>query len=425
MDIITIPFSWLLWQMYTLFQNYGVALIMFSLCIKLILLPFGMKSKKSIMKSTRITPKVQELEKKYGSNKAKYNEEVTKLYREEGVKPLSGCLWNLIPFPILIALFDIIRRPFTTFMDLSSAQWTYVKETIFPALNIAVSDGEGVYEQVFYAEALHSNFDAVMNWFGENSSKIPEELGNFAVALKDIDFSFFGMNLAEIPQWNFMLKLDEIADPWVAFGMFMLPVISAALAYLAVVVGQKMNPTPMMESNKQMQTMNIVMPLMSLWFGFVMPAGMSVYWIANSVFGIAQDIWLTKRYRKQLDAEDAERIAAQKAKEEELQRKRAETERLRAENATERNKNTSRRKIQRKERSEDQEKAAEWVKKNKQEDEGTEDTDPSESSRVGNRKYARGRAYDPHRYDRPADSKAEELPEDTAAPSEQEDPKGE
>ena len=83
------------------------------------MLPFQMKSKKSMMRMSRVSGQMQELQKRYAKNQAKLQEEMQKLYEEEGVNPMSGCLWSLIPFPILIALYSIIRQPITHFMMLS------------------------------------------------------------------------------------------------------------------------------------------------------------------------------------------------------------------------------------------------------------------------------------------------------------------
>ena len=107
-----------------------------------------------------------------------------------------------------------------------------------------------------------------------------------------------------------------------------------------------------------MKSMNLMMPLMSVWICFVMPAAMGVYWIANSVFGIARDYFLTKYYKKKLDAEDAERKAARDAREWEIEKQREETERLRAEGKTEKNSNTSKKKIQANEKQKSDERKA-------------------------------------------------------------------
>ena len=110
-DYIVWPFARLMEFLYNWTQNYGVAVILFALVVNLILLPFMAKSKKSMMRTTRFQPKMKALEKKYEGNKEKYQQEIAKLYREENINPMSGCLWSLIPFPILIALYSVIRQP--------------------------------------------------------------------------------------------------------------------------------------------------------------------------------------------------------------------------------------------------------------------------------------------------------------------------
>ena len=116
---ICIPFAWLVRLFYNLTGSYGMAIILFTLVLKLITLPFQMKSKKSMMRMSRMSGRLQEIQKKYAKNQAKQAEEMQKLYAEEGVSPMSGCLWSFLPLPILLALYSIIRQPITHFMMLS------------------------------------------------------------------------------------------------------------------------------------------------------------------------------------------------------------------------------------------------------------------------------------------------------------------
>ena len=119
MSWITAPFAWLLKALYELTGSYGWAVILFGVVVNLILLPFMAKSKKSMMRTSRLQPRITELQRRHEGNQQKLNEEMAKLYREEKINPMSGCLWSLIPFPILIALYSIIRQPITHFMMLS------------------------------------------------------------------------------------------------------------------------------------------------------------------------------------------------------------------------------------------------------------------------------------------------------------------
>ena len=108
---IQIPFGYVLEFFYNFFSNYGIALILFSLAVKIILLPMSAKSKKSMMKTTRLQPLVKQIEIACGDDKAKYQQEVQKLYKEEGASMTGGCLWAFIPLLILIPLYNVIREP--------------------------------------------------------------------------------------------------------------------------------------------------------------------------------------------------------------------------------------------------------------------------------------------------------------------------
>ena len=92
MSIITVPFSWLLMTLYDMFQNYGIAIILFALVVNLILTPFMGKSKQSMLRQQRLQPRLKELERRHGANQQKYQQEVQKLYQEEKINPMSGCL---------------------------------------------------------------------------------------------------------------------------------------------------------------------------------------------------------------------------------------------------------------------------------------------------------------------------------------------
>ena len=119
MGIILQPFAWLLLFFYNLFNSYGLALILFGIVIKLVLFPVTLKSKKSMIQTTMLSGKMQQLQKQYGKDKERYNLEVQKLYEKEKVNPMGGCIWSLIPMFVLIALYGIIREPLTYFMGLT------------------------------------------------------------------------------------------------------------------------------------------------------------------------------------------------------------------------------------------------------------------------------------------------------------------
>ena len=401
-DIIVWPFARLLEILYNWTDSYGLAIILFALVVNLILLPFMAKSKKGMMKTTRIQPQLKELEKKHKGNQQKYQQEVMKLYKEQGASPTSGCLWSLLPFPILLALYGVIRQPLGYMMGLSDKS---VKELTEWATQNAgfVASKQGTYDQIGVTNAIHQNWDSVIN-----------ALGDFGGKLLDIDYSFLGMNLGMVPKWKIWSFDFSSADIGAQIGLFFIPIIAAFLSWASMKISQATNPPQAgAQAQVSMKTMNLMMPIMSIWICFIMPAALGVYWIANSCFGIVRDVVLTKHYKRKLDIEDAERIAAQKAKEEEMARRREETEQLRAEGATTRNSNTSKKKMQAQQKQIDDERRAATERAEREARRAQLGIEtPENPSQVGKRRYARGRAYDPNRY-------ADEMKE-SAAPAEEE-----
>ena len=396
-SMITKPFAWLMLRLYDMTGSYGWSIILFALVVNLILTPFMAKSKKSMMRSTRLQPKIQELQRRHEGNQQKLNAEMQKLYKEEGVNPMSGCIWSLIPFPILIALYSVIRQPLTRMMFVSSEFVTTLQNFFVEQGLYTIPERANAYQEIALTRLAHDNWDLVQTGL---AGKIDP---NFI----DIDFNFLGLNLGDQPRWNFFMDTDW-SDPHVwgpALGLFLIPFLSAFLSWVSMKISQAINPPAAQndQSAATMKSMNLMMPLMSIWICFVMPAAMGVYWIANSVFGIIRDYILTKVFMKQLEIEDAEKKAARDAREWELERQKEETERLRAEGKTEKNSNTSKKKIQAqdKQKSDERKAALERAERaERRERLGVKETEKP-ASQVGNRRYARGRAYVPDRYSNP------------------------
>ena len=395
MEFIKIPFGYLLDWLYQFTANYGIALILFSLILKVILLPMNIKSKKSMLKMSRVAPLAKALEAQYGDDKAKYQQEVMKLYKEEGVSTTGGCLWSFIPLLILLPLYYVIREPITYMMHIAAEQAAQIVEIIKDHVQIG---GNEFYHQLIAAQHIGT-------YAGEIVEKIPELAGH---ALESIDFSFFGINLAEVPVWKFWTLKG-----WGQWGLFLLPVLSGASNILSMQVSQKMNGKVSTNSkgeqdkeaaqmNQSMSMMTWTMPLISVWIGFSMPAAITVYWIAQAVFGLVIDSVITVYARKSYEKEDAERrerAAAIAALEAEKERIRAERRAANPDGITE---NTSKKKMERKEREE----AAAARKRFEAEKLGIDPDAPKAvdtekcPSGIAERPYCKGRNYDPDRYSR-------------------------
>lgn len=390
MSTIAKPFGWLMLTLYNFVNNYGLAVILFAIIVRLIMLPFTMKSKKSLMRSTRLQPRMKELEKKYEGNKQKYQEAVAKMYKEEKINPMSGCIWSLIPFPILLALYYAIRQPLTTMMGIGAEAYAKI-QTMLPASISGLQSTNTAYIQIAQSQYITDNF-STFAWVSDK--------------LQTLDYSFLGLDLGANPSfrvWEFFSNGEPI---WPQLGLFLIPVLSAVLAYIQIIISNKANGAATEAAGGSGKMMNIMMPVISLWIGFIMPGALGLYWIAGNVLTIVQDLILNRYYGKKLDAEDAVRREKEAAQEAERAAKRAETEKLRAEGATTTNPNTSKRKLAMKEKQKAEESdlsraiargevvktaGGKLVKVPKQKD---------NPSAVGDRPYARGRNYKPDRFNK-------------------------
>ena len=404
-------FSWPLIKFYELTGSYGVSIIFFALLVNLLMTPFMAKSKKSMMHTTLIQPKIQELQRRHEGNPQKLNQEMQKLYQEEGINPMSGCIWSLIPFPILIALYSVIRQPLTRMMFVAEEVVTTLQDFFVSQGWYTVPAKTDAYVEIKLADIAHQHWDEVQT-----------ALAGQVDGLMNIDFGFLGLNLGQKPEWNFFMHTDwSDAAVWLpALGLFLIPFLSAFLSWASMKISNMSNPSQAQNAQTEasMKSMTLMMPLMSIWICFVMPAAMGIYWIANSVFGIIRDFALTKVFKKQLDAEMAERAAARTEREKELEAKRLETERLKAEGKTTMNANTSKKKIQANEKQKQDERKAALDKAERaarRERRGEKEYEKP-ASQVGDRRYARGRAYDPNRFSTAAAlDEAEPLPVEAVA----------
>ena len=402
-EIIKVPFGYLLDWLYQFTNNYGLALILFAILIKLILLPTSIKSKRSTMKMSRLTPQVNALQKKYADDQQKANEAIQALYKEEGVSMGGGCLWSFLPLFILIPLYAVVRQPITYMMHETAEVAAQVVAFIKEALPAAFGKNEFYHEMI--AAPLIPQFAEELKGIVANPS-----------TLEGLNFSFLGINLGEVPVWK--VWTWEVVN-WATIGGFLLPLASTGVQFLSMFLTQKMNDSVVtnekgvqdkeMAKNSQAaqstKTMLYTMPLMTLWIGFTVPGALSIYWLIQGVTSTIQDVILTKRLRTIYDAEDAVRL--QKALEQE--KIEAEKERLRAERRAAHpegiTENTSKKKLQKK-LQEEQEAAKAAAKREYDAKRGIVHEEPAAKevmSGIPERPDCKGRNYDPNRYSKKAE----------------------
>ena len=356
-QLIMTPFAVLLKSFYELTGSYGLALMIFSLVTKVILYPLSLKGKRSMIKMNALTGEQQALQRKYGKDQNRYNMEVQKLYEKEGVSPYGGCLWSMLPMPLLIGMFSLVRSPLTYFMGLPTAAVELLKELFLEGTTTAVPE-------ILIAKMLGDSTQMTAA-----KAAVPE----FANRLFAVDFQFLGMDLSATPAVRFW----ENGIAWATFGLFLLPLVSGALSLLTTHINSKTNKLSQNSGQQNNMMLLLMGPVMSIWFGFTMPAGVAIYWIANNLFGIVQELIMARVLHKEYAAA-AERKA-------ETERREKEEEKLRKEElAAERARRLEEEKRNRGKKT---------LEKVKPVREGNAD-----ASRDGLRAYARGRAYEPNRF---------------------------
>ena len=209
-DIITVPFGYLLNWLYQFTTNYGVALILFAVIVRLVLLPITAKSKKSMMKMSRIQPRIQEIQKKYENDQQKQQEAIRQLQQEEGVgMGCGGCLWSLVPLLILIPLYQVIRQPLTFMLHESAESVKTIIEGAKAANPDLFTD-----KMAYYQELIAARQSGLLN------------------------FEFLKIDLGQMPTIPFTANW---AWDWAHIGVFLIPILSAGSQVVSMLLSQRAN----------------------------------------------------------------------------------------------------------------------------------------------------------------------------------------
>jgi YidC/Oxa1 family membrane protein insertase len=284
---ISRPLGYIMWACFLLVKNYGVALILFTIFTKLILFPLAIKQQKSSAKMAVFQPKLAALQKQYANNKAKLQEETTKLHAEEGYNPLSGCLPMLIQLPILFGLINVVYNPITHILQMP-------KDLVDKALVIAKTV-KGIVitptsPQIGIIEAVRK------------TPEVFEKLGtDFATKIQTVDLNFLGINLGEKPVFDWKWSV-------------LIPLLSGLTSLIVSYVSMKKGPQASTQQAGTMKTMMYIMPLFSAWFTLSVPAGVGLYWIISNIVAIAQVYVLNFFYNPDKLREEFEQASLEKRK---------------------------------------------------------------------------------------------------------------
>ena len=265
-EIIGWPLGWVMWLFYQLGNNYVLSLLLFTIAIRLILLPSSVKQQKNTAKMRVFQPKIEKIQKKYGKDQKKVQEETMKLYEEEGYNPMGGCFPLLIQLPIIYGLMDVVYRPINYLLRLPAEAAAAVNQVL-----TEIGNGNRASEISLISDIA--------------AGKTHGLSADIVAQIKTLDLNFFGLNLGEVPSWSTALIIIPILSG----------ISSFAVSWFTTKLSQQSNPA-MKQTGGMMKGMMIIMPLMSFFIAFSVPAGVGLYWILSNIIMGVQSFALNKYY---------------------------------------------------------------------------------------------------------------------------------
>ena len=272
--------GYILWGAYFIFKNFGLAIIVFTIIVKVALFPFTLKQQKSMAGSARMAKKQKELREKYANNRQKLQEEMNKLYEKEGVKPMGGCMTTLIPMLVLFGIFYAVAYPLTNTLHLDGQKvndaMNFVKT--IPGCT-SINSGISTYKEVMLLKVFPNiqGTDIIQSLFTSDEISRILNFGN--------GFNIFGaVDLLVVPsQYGFW-------SPYILFPVFcFLSNVGSSF------IMQKINSNnQMMQQGGCMKVMIFGLPLFSAYIAFSVPAAMSFYWIISALTSLLQSIVMNK-----------------------------------------------------------------------------------------------------------------------------------
>ncbi len=376
-DIIRVPFGFLIKWLYNLCNNYFVAILIFSILLKLVMFPFGIKQQKNSQKQASLRPKENIIRKKYAgrtdrATQLKMNTEIQELYQKENFSPLGGCLPLLVSMIVLLSVFGVVRSPLQYMADIPTVQNFDTADAISKTVTYMVfedeknltnykdseiskflklspkkdsSDPRGYTNEEFWEifDKGGFNFYAGINsitYIKEHKEEFIRvfdrathydvkgnavSVGNgidanvvsgekIASALPELEL-FDGFDLGTIPNIS-LLSEEKIGQKL----LLLIPVLNLVFAYFGQALTRKYSYQPEQAQEVQNQTkmMNIFMPLMSFFIAYSVPSAVGIYWMISSLLSPVQQIVLSKMYPiKEITPEEmreAERLYGGKQK---------------------------------------------------------------------------------------------------------------
>ena len=299
MGFISEIFGYVLNWLYGLVNNYGIAIIIFSVILRVILIPITIKQQKSMKKSAAIQGKMSEIQKKYKNNPEKLNQETIELYKKEKMSPFSGCLTSILQLVIILAVFWLVSQPLT-YMKRIDAQvienyTNEMKESGFNQNNNYVQIGLLDYAETKYQELSEQLAQEDVENREEVEAK-QEEYNSLR-----LNMEFLGIDLSKVPtqslnDWRvYVIPVLYVITSFVSIRLTMMTQNKKKKKEIIVENGeQKEEPDPMEQMQSMNKSMSYMMPIMSVMIAIIAPLGLALYWLMSNILMIIERLVINK-----------------------------------------------------------------------------------------------------------------------------------
>lgn len=282
-------FGYLLNFIYNLIGNYGVAIIIFCIIIKVVMLPISIKQQRTMKKSAKMQQKMKEIQFKYKNDPEKLNQETIRLYKEENMSPFSGCFSAIIQLILLLSIFYLVQSPLTYMRKIETG---------------SIDKYKTIVKEELATESSYPEIDIIRNI--NNIKKIDrEDIKSEEIENMQINMNFLGLDLSQVPSKN--------TSDW---KVFILPVIYVIISFITMKItmsAQKAKPKKeeskvvdeegkeqenkedMMDAMNQVnKNMSMIFPIMYLTVALIAPLGLALYWLVNSILMLVERLLLDR-----------------------------------------------------------------------------------------------------------------------------------
>lgn len=290
MGFISELFGYVLNALYNLINNYGIAIIIFSILLRIILIPITIKQQKAMKKSNKLQQEMKEIQAKYKNNPEKLNQETIELYKREKLSPFSGCLSAILQLVIILSVFWLVSQPLTYMKGLENSE-IYKEYKIKTEENAST---KSTYKEISIINLVESDYQEIVKQLENENVENREELENRKEELESlrINMEFLGLDLSKVPTQN-------LSD----WKVYIIPVLYVITSFISIRITTKTQSskkeneekTEQEQSMEQMnKSMSYMMPIMSISIAAIAPLGLALYWLVSNVLMIIERLIINR-----------------------------------------------------------------------------------------------------------------------------------